>query len=90
MEASNSPEGFGSMETSRLEEACSYALPDEATSAEFVLALVADIPNQWCVEGNYLIYTYAKIPNHKGVMTWTLTLEQRVLTGSLPTMSTIS
>ena len=32
------------------------------------------------------MYSDAKFLNDKGVMTWTLTVERRVLTGSLPTM----
>ena len=35
------------------------------------------------------LYSDAYLPNDKGVMTRTLTLDRRVLTGSLPTMPAI-
>ena len=50
---------------------------------------VADQPNWWCVEGMFQVYTHAKLPNDKGFMTPTLTLERWVLTGCLPTMPSI-
>ena len=39
--------------------------------------------------GNFEVYSDAKFLNDKGVMTRTLTLKQRVLMGSLPTMPEI-
>ena len=53
------------------------------------LTPVADQPNKWCVDGQYQVYSDAKFLNDKGVMTRTLTLERRVLTGSLPSMPEI-
>ena len=50
---------------------------------------IADQPNRWCVDGKYQVYSDAKLLNDKGVMTRTLTLVRRVLTGSLPTMPDI-
>ncbi|TMX01079.1 hypothetical protein EJD97_025233 [Solanum chilense] len=50
---------------------------------------VTDQPNQWCVDGQFQVYSDAKFLNDKGVMTRTLTLERRVLRGSLPTMPEI-
>ncbi|TMW83440.1 hypothetical protein EJD97_001678 [Solanum chilense] len=46
-------------------------------------------PNRWCVDGQFRVYSDAKFLNDKGVMTRTITLEWRVLTGSLPTMPKI-
>ena len=42
-----------------------------------------------CVDGQFQVYSDAKFLTDKGVMTRTLTLERRVLTGSLPTMPEI-
>ena len=39
-----------------------------------------------CVDRQFQVYSDAKFLNDKGVMTRTLTLERRVLTGNLPTM----
>ena len=88
-----SEEASGSAEVPTPATAAHSASFDEANSSDFTLgALVADQPNQWCVNGQYKVYLEAKFLNDKGVMTLTLTLERRVLTGSLPTMpgSTIS
>ena len=49
----------------------------------------SDQPNRWCVEGQFQVYSDAKFLTDKGVMTRTLTLERRVLTGSLPSMPEI-
>ena len=54
-----------------------------------VLTPVADHPNRWCVDGQYQVCSHANFLNDKGFMTRTLTLERRVLTGSLPTMPEI-
>lgn len=66
------------------------SLFDEVESAESSLVLltdvpapVADHPNQWYVEGKYLVYRDTKMLKNKGVMTRTLTVELRVLTESL-------
>ena len=56
---------------------------------DWLPAPIDDQPNQWCVEGKYQVYTNAKLPNEKGVMTLIVTLEWWVLTGSLPTMTAI-
>ena len=48
-----------------------------------------DQPNRWCIDGQFQVYSDAKFLTDKGVMTRTLTLERRVLTGSLPTMPEI-
>ena len=93
---------FGSEEVSGSEEAptpataSQSALSNETDNAYSTPApqtgvptSVADHPNKWCVEGQYQIYTDAKMPNDKGVMIRTLTLEQRVVTGILPTMPAI-
>ena len=48
-----------------------------------------DHPNRWCVDGQFQVYSDAKFLTDKGVMTQTLTLERRVLTGSLPMMPEI-
>ena len=68
----------------------------EADSSEFTpgsparaLFPVTDQPNRWCVDGQYQVYSEVKLLNDKGVMTRTLTLERRVLIGSLPTMPQI-
>ena len=72
------------------------ASSDEADSSESfpssptrTLTPVTDQPNWWCVEGQYHVYSDAKFLNHKGVMTWILTLERRVRTVSLSTMPEI-
>ena len=41
------------------------------------------------MDGQFQVYSDAKFLNDKGVMTRSLTLERRVLTGSLPTMTEI-
>ena len=51
--------------------------------------MVADQPNRWCVDRKYQFYSGVKFLNDKEVMTQTLTLEQLVLMGSLPTMTEI-
>ncbi|TMW82926.1 hypothetical protein EJD97_003840 [Solanum chilense] len=48
-----------------------------------------DKPNRWCVDGQFQVYYNAKFLTDKGVMTRTLTLERRVVTGSLLTMPEI-
>ena len=96
MEASGSNKDFRSVEASGSEDTSVSASSDEADSADStpapqtgVPALVSNQPNQQCAKGHYQVYTDAKLPNDKGVMTRTLTLKRRVLTGSLPTMPTI-
>ena len=81
----------GSFGASWLEEASEPAeVPAPATTAQSAssdaLTAVADQPNRWCVDGQYQVYSDVKFLNDKGVMTRTLTLDRRVLTGSLPTM----
>ena len=61
----------------------SESTPGSSTCA---LTPVTDQPNRWCVDGQYQVYSDAKFLNDKEVMTQTLIVERRVLTGSLPTM----
>ena len=65
------------------------SLESTLSSTTHALTPVIDQPNQWCVDEQYQVYSDAKFLNDKGVMTRTLTLERRVLTGSLPTMPNI-
>ena len=58
-------------------------------SPNHALTPVAYQPNQWCVDGQYQVYSDAMFLNDKVVMTRTLTLDRRVLRGSLPTMPEI-
>lgn len=95
-EVSGSEESCGYEESSTPATASQSNSFDEADSADSTPApitgvpdLVADKPNWWCVEGQFKVYTDAKLSNYKGVMTGTLTLERRVLTGCLPTMPAI-
>ena len=101
-DASGSKEVSGSEGFSGSEEASAQATTSkssscyEANSADCTQAtltrvptLVSDQPNRWCVEGKFQVYSKAKLPNDKGFITRTLTLERRVLTGSLPTMPVI-
>ena len=60
--------------------------PDSPTHS---LTSVVDLPKRWCVDGKFQVFYDAKFLNDKGVMTRTLTLERRVLTGSLLTMPEI-
>ena len=100
--ASDSKEVSSSEEVSWSKEAYApatisqSATSDEVDSADStpapltgVLAPVDDQPNQWCVQGQFQVYTDTKLPNDEGVMTRTLTLERRVLTGSLVTTLSI-
>ena len=84
---------YGSVEVRAPATAAALASSDEADSSEStpgsqVHALTPAInqPNRLCVHGQFQVYSDAKFLNDKGVMTRTLTLERRVLTGSLPTM----
>lgn len=84
------------MEAYESEEAFPSASSDEDASVESsaapqngVPALVVNQPNRCSVEGQYQIYTDAKMPNDKRFMTCTLTLERRVLTGGPFTMPDI-
>ena len=54
-----------------------------------VPAPVVDQPKRWCVDGQYQVYSDDMFLNDKGVMKRTLTVERRVLTGSLPAMPDI-
>ena len=91
-----SEEASGSAEVPAPAIAAASASYDEADSSEFTQGSPAhasspasDQPNPWCVDGQFQVYSDAKFLNGKGVMTQTLTLERRVLTGSLPTMPEI-
>ncbi len=88
-----SEEASSSVEVPAPATAAASASSDEAdcsdsTSGEAsqVPTLASDHPNRWCVEGQFQVYSDAKFLTNKGVMTQTLTLERRVLTGSLPSM----
>ena len=72
--------------TSSYEADSAESTPSSPTRA---LTPVADQPNQWGVDGQYQVYSEAKFLYKKGVMTRTLTLERRVLTGSFPTIPKI-
>ena len=89
-------EAFGSPEVPAPATTAKSFLSDEADNPNSTLGLptgaltpVADQLNRWCVDGQYQVYSNAKFLNDKGFMTRTLTLERRVLTGSLPTMPKI-
>ena len=89
-EASGSTEGPAPATTAQ------SASSDEADNSESTpgsptraLTLVADRPNRCCVDGQYQVYSDAKILNDKRFLTRTLTLERQVLMGSLPTMPEI-
>ena len=91
-----SEEASGSAEFPTPTTAAQSASSDKADSTNStlgspncVLTLVADQPNKWYVDGQYQVYSDAMFLNDKGVMTRTLTLERRVLTGGLPTMQDI-
>ena len=91
-----SEEAFGSVEVPTPSTAASSASSDEAEILEstpgspaFALTPVTDQPNRWCVDGQFQVYSDAKFLTDKGVMTRTLTLERRVLIGSLLTMPEI-
>ena len=88
-----SEEASGSAEVPAPATATQSASCDETNSSESTpgsrtraLTPVADHLNRWCVDGQYQVYLDAKFLNDKGFMTQTLTLERRVVTGSLPTM----
>lgn len=65
-------------------EACS--LESASSHQDDVPAPFQDDPNQWCVDGQYLVYRDTKVLNEKGMMTRLVTVEQRLLTGSLHTV----
>ena len=76
--------------------ATASASSDEADSSEsthgsptHALTPANHQPNRWSVDGQFQVYSDAKFLNEKGVMTRTLTLERRVLIGSLPTIPKI-
>ena len=91
-----SEEASGSAEVPAPATAAASASSDEADSSESTSGSPAqaptpatDQPNRWCVNGQFQVYSDAKFLTDKGVITRTLTLERRVLTGSLPTMPEI-
>ena len=91
-----SEEASGSAEVPAPATATASPSSDEADSSESPSGLPAqaptpatDQPNRWCVDGQLQVYSNAKFLTDKGVMTLTLTLERRVLIGSLPTMPEI-
>ena len=89
-----SEEASGSAEVPAPAKTAQSFLSDEADSFESTpgspthdLTPVAYQPYLWYVDGNYQVYSDAIFLNDKGVVARTLTLERRVLTGSLPTMT---
>ncbi|TMW82757.1 hypothetical protein EJD97_005030, partial [Solanum chilense] len=91
-----SVEASGSAEVPAPATAAASALSDKADSLDSILGSPAqaptpatDLPNRWCVDGQFQVYSDAMSLTDKGVMTRTLTLERRVLTGSLITMDEI-
>lgn len=72
------------------------ALSDEATSLEYVLvpranyrSPITDEPNWWRVEVQYHVYKDSKMLNDKVVMIRLVTLELRILTRSLHTVTKV-
>ena len=91
-----SEEASGSAEVPAPASAVASASSDEANSSDStsgapaqVTTPASDQPNQWCVDGQFQVYSDAKFLTDKGAMTRTLTLERRVLTGSLPAIPEI-
>ena len=91
-----SEEAYSSAEVPSPATAAASASSDEADSSESTSGSQAQVPtpatdqpNRWCVEGQFQVYSDAKFLTDKGVMTRTLILERRVLTGSLPMMPEI-
>ena len=91
-----SEESTGSAEVPEPATAAQFASSDEADSPNpnpgsptGALTPVTNQPNRWCVNGQYQVYPDANFLNDKGIMTQTLTLERRVLTGSLSAMPEI-
>ena len=77
-DASNFEDILGSKKVSGLADASSLDTAsqsdsfDEADSVDstptpqiVVPALIADQPNRWCVEGQFQVYTDAKLPNYR-------------------------
>ena len=91
-----SEEASGSAEVPAPATAAASTSADEADSSESTSGSPAqaptpatDQPKRWCVDGQFQVYSDAKFLTDKGVMTRTLTLERRVLTGSLRMMPEI-
>ena len=89
-------ESFGSAEASAPATDTQSASSDEGDSPDSTpgsptcaLTPVADQLNRWCVDGQYQVYSDAKIQNDKVVMIRALTLERQVLKRILPTMPNI-
>ena len=91
-----SEEASGSAEVPAPATTAASASSDEADSSDSTSGSPAQVPtpstdqpNRWCVDGQFQVYSDAKFLIDNGLMTRTLTLERRVLTGSLPTMPEI-
>ena len=91
-----SEEASGSAEVPAPATAAASASSDKAEISDATSGAPAQVPtpasdqpNWWCVDGQFQVYSDAKFLTDKGVMTRTLTLERRVLTGSLSTMPEI-
>ena len=91
-----SEEASGSAEVPAPATAAASVSSDDAESSDSTSGALAQVPtpasdqpNRWCVDDQFQVYSDAKFLTDKGVMTRTLTLERRVLTGSLPTMPKI-
>ena len=96
MEVSKYEEASDSTEVPAPATAAVSASSDEADSSDSTSGSPAQVPtpatnqpNRCCVDGQFQVYSDAKFLTDKGVMTLTLTLERRVLIGSLPTMPEI-
>ena len=88
MEVSKYEEASDSAEVPAPATTATSASSDEADSSDSssgspaqVPTPTTDQPNRWCVDGKFQVYSDAKFLTDKGVMTRTLTLERRVLTG---------
>ena len=73
-EVSGSDDVSGSEEASAPATSSQSSSSDEADSVDStptpqigVPALIADQPNRWCVEGQFKVYSDAKLSNDKGV-----------------------
>ncbi|XP_069152623.1 uncharacterized protein, partial [Solanum lycopersicum] len=91
-----SKEASGCAEVPAPATTAASASSDEADSSDSTSGAPAQVPtpasnqpNRWCIEGQFQVYFDTKFLTDKGVMTRTLTLERRVLTGSLPSMPEI-
>ena len=88
LRVSCSEEAFGSDEVPKPSTAAKSPSSDEADSSESTLGSPTHDLTP-VADGQYQVYSDPEFLNDKVVMTRTLTLKWRVLTGSLPTMQEI-